>query len=105
MNAKDEREMRAARRPRYLQRLVRLFRWESWDTSMNLHLIPTVTFWRHHSDDWDADCLLRVRREVRLGVEWLFWGQSWRVWHREWRDEEARERFTDDANAEMSGGR
>ena len=81
-----------------LQRLVRLFRWESWDTSMNLHLIPTVTFWRHHSDDWDEDCLLRVRREVRIGVEWLFWDKSWRVWHREWRDEEARERFTDDAN-------
>ena len=95
-SAKDKRI--AARRPRYLQRLVRLFRWESWDTSLNLPLIPTVTFWRHHSDDdWDEDCLLRVRREVRIGVEWLFWNKSWRVWRREWRDEGARERFTDDA--------
>jgi hypothetical protein len=76
-----------------VDRIVRLFTWPAWDCSTNLHLTPTVTFWRHHDDDWDGDCLLKVRREVRLGVEWMFWAKSWRVWRREWKGQDARNRF------------
>lgn len=64
--------------------LGRLTRWELWDVSMNIHITPTATLWRWHNDEWDGERLLRVQREIRIGVEWLFWAKSWRIWSREW---------------------